>query len=115
MNTDEVDAMLADEKAVERTTDDDLPKPETWGAVRSFRDLQTTGLLWLINSVVFHPRGFALGMVPGDDDPDGTGPYFGWNLLGDGTEPWTMGTDPINDERFRAVEEFFAAHRKDTP
>ena len=42
-------------------------------------DIQKTGLLWLINRVVFHPRGFALGYDSETRE---------FTLLGDGQESW---------------------------
>src|SRR6266540_984695 len=51
------------------------------GPARPFIDLSHSGLLWLINRVVFHPRGFALSLdIRGDV-------ATGWLLQGDGTEP----------------------------
>lgn len=61
---------------------------------RPFAELRDTGLLWLINRVVFHPRGYALGL---HFDLDLN--CIGWSLLGDGSEPWSMGPDPTDDER----------------
>lgn len=91
--------------------DEAMEAPASWDDVEEFRALQTSGLLWLINTTVFHPRGFALGMVPGKDEgPDG--PYYGWKLLGDGSEAWVMPADETTDECFRAAEAYFAAHRK---
>lgn len=58
--------------------------------VRVFRDLRDSGLLWLINRVVFHPRGWALGMAYRD------GELIGWTLEGDGREPWSF---PVDDEQ----------------
>lgn len=58
---------------------------------RPFIDLRDSGLLWLINRVVFHPRGFALALLVRN------GEAVGWELLGDGEEVWTMG-DGINEE-----------------
>lgn len=46
-------------------------------------DLRVDGLLWMINTTVFHPRGFALGV-----DKDGDL----W-LFGDGAEAWQFATD----------------------
>jgi hypothetical protein len=65
------------------------------------KDLRESGLLWLINRVVFHPRGFALGMAYRDD-----GEFIGWALQGDGSEPWRFDGD--EDDLFRRVEETFA-------
>lgn len=58
---------------------------------RPWTDLRPTGLLWLINRVVFHPRGYALAIHRDDD-----GTCTGWSLLGDGSEPWSMGEAPID-------------------
>ncbi|MHC3474663.1 hypothetical protein ACYF6T_39040 [Streptomyces sp. 7R007] len=51
-------------------------------AVRPWMELKESGLLWLINRTVFHPRGLALGVAYTDD-----GEVIGWTLLGDGSEP----------------------------
>lgn len=64
--------------------------------VRTFDELKTSGLLWLINRVVFHPRGFALGLVRKD------GEVVGWRLLGDGSEVWHFNDD--EDAIFAAAE-----------
>lgn len=71
--------------------------------VRPWEDLRSTGLLWLINSTVFHPRGFALAFTMQDGKPTG------WKLLGDGSEPWRFDGDI--DELFRKAEETLASHR----
>jgi hypothetical protein len=63
---------------------------------RPWNDLRATGLLWLINRVVFHPRGYALGLVVQGDRA------IGWQLLGDGSEPWTFGGD--EGESFAAAQ-----------
>lgn len=73
---------------------------------RDFRELSESGLLWLINAVVFHPRGFALALSMDTL----TGTVGGWELLGDGTEPWRYAEDI--DARFAAAEATLAAHRK---
>lgn len=67
--------------------------------VRPLEDLSTSGLLWLINRTVFHPRGYALA-VHYDD-----GKATGWELLGDGSEPWSydLGENGEN-ERFQTAE-----------
>jgi hypothetical protein len=76
------------------STDDD---------VLHFDALRSTGLLWLINASVFHPRGFALALTMRD------GRAVGWSLLGDGSEPWRFGDD--TDSLFAAAEELFASLR----
>lgn len=54
---------------------------------RPWSQLRDSGLLWLINRVAFHPRGYALALAYRDGEP------VGWLLLGDGTVPWSMGGD----------------------
>ncbi|MDB5069616.1 MAG: putative phage protein [Candidatus Eremiobacteraeota bacterium] len=76
---------------------------------RPFEDLSLTGLLWLFNRAVLHPRGFTLVVITGDD-----GRAIGWQITGDGTQPFVF--DPeTDDEKFRAVEAFFAAARSEQP
>lgn len=63
-------------------------------------DLHDDGLLWLINRAVLHPRGFALGHVPG-------APAGELVLYGDGTEPWAfdLTAAPVSeDDLFAKVE-----------
>lgn len=50
--------------------------------VRSFAEFRDSGLLWLVNRVVFHPRGYALAFHFDDE-----GVVTGWSLLGNGSEP----------------------------
>lgn len=73
---------------------------------RPFDELRDSGLLWLINASVFHPRGFALAL-----HYEG-GEAVGWSLVGDGTEPWQY--EPAADDRFAAVEATFAGARSST-
>lgn len=68
-------------------------------SVRPFREIRDAGLLWLINTTVFHPRGYALALA---FDADGNA--TGWKLLGDGTEPWVM-PDHECDEQFAAASQ----------
>ena len=56
---------------------------ETLDEGRPWKELRTEGLLWLINTTVFHPRGYALCM---HFQADGTA--TGWSIEGDGKEPW---------------------------
>lgn len=76
---------------------------------RPLRELRTTGLLWLINRVVFHPRGFALYLRVGPD-----GEVRGWGLQGDGSEVWRFATQATEDRHFAEVEALFASCRSDT-
>lgn len=83
---------------------------------RPFSELRDSGLLWLINRVVFHPRGYALALHFTDVVPSG-GTATGWALYGDGSEPWSMGDPPpemqalghpTEDELFQRVKELLA-------
>lgn len=72
---------------------------------RPFEDLGPSGLLWLINTSVLHPRGYALA-IHFDEERHATG----WSIVGDGTERiwfaeegWPEGRTP--DYSFRAVKE----------
>jgi hypothetical protein len=59
-------------------------------------DMTEDGLLWAINKVLFHPRGFALAY-----DPD----IRGFQLLGDGSEAWQFEAD-TDDAKFKQFEAF---------
>jgi hypothetical protein len=73
-------------------------------AARPWVDLRSSGLLWLVNAAVFHPRGFALAVVEDGGKP------VGWRLLGDGREPWSFASGD-SDESFRAAEATLTAQR----
>lgn len=69
--------------------------------VFDFKRLSEYGVLWLINRVVFHPRGYALALVYSDDD--GNVDPIGWRIEGDGSEVWRfVGFD--EDAKMREVE-----------
>lgn len=51
--------------------------------VRPFEELSESGLLWLINRVVFHPRGYQFALLEDQD----TGEILGWQVHGTGEEP----------------------------
>jgi hypothetical protein len=72
---------------------------------RPFVELSESGLLWLINRVVFYPRGFALGLAVNK-----AGEVTGWRLAGDGSRPLQMEGD---EPEFERAEEAFAAARAD--
>jgi hypothetical protein len=65
-------------------------------------DWHDDGVLWLVNRVVFHPRGFALAHTPGTDR---------WLLLGDGSETWRFVPGEKEDELFAKVEALLARAR----
>lgn len=64
---------------------------------RLFSELSESGLLWLINRVVFHPRGFRLAIVVKN------GQTVGWQLQGDGTEPHWF-AEHADQDRFHRAE-----------
>lgn len=70
----------------------------------SWAEFASSGLLWLFNTSVLHPRGYAL-QIGFDDD----GKCEGWCIVGDGTEPWQFSTDEetkaMIDARFAALKE----------
>lgn len=75
--------------------------------MQPFSKLREWGLLWLINRVVFHPRGHALAFRIDDE----TGEPTGWRLLGDGSEVFTFG-DEADHEEFARVRDFFQSCSK---
>lgn len=72
---------------------------------RPFDDLRASGLLWLINRVVFHPRGYALGFVYHE------GELSGWKLQGDGTDPYRYGDDTDERDLMLAAERTLGSRR----
>jgi len=44
------------------------------------------GLVWLINTALLHPRGYAIAIHLDDQ-----GEYVGLSVVGDGSEPWVFG------------------------
>lgn len=73
-----------------------MGKPPTY----ELDELRSTGLLWLINASVFHPRGLALAFVYDDD-----GELIGWRLLAaDAGEPFMFAATPEIDALFRQAE-----------
>lgn len=71
----------------------------------TFNDLEKSGLLWLINRCVFHPRGFVFGLIP-----DENGNIAGWTVVGDGKKPLQFDFD-MDEIGFLTVETFFAKMR----
>lgn len=70
--------------------------PDERPPVRPWSELRDSGLLWLINRCVLHPRGYALTLVFRD------GEAVGWYLQGDGREVWQMAGD--EDDEFSRAE-----------
>lgn len=88
-------------------------------APRTFEDLRTSGLLWAVNKVLLHPRGFALAL----HFPEGATLQqieahevepIGWTLAGTGAEVWQFAPD-MDDEGFAAFEALLADHRAPAP
>lgn len=73
--------------------------------VRSWNEFRKSGLLWLINRVLFHPRGRAINLVFNEG-----GESLGWSLHGDGKKPWSFPVEedqmwlPIAEQTLREVE-----------
>ena len=84
-----LDAVLGDA----RNTLDVMLTGDQRDAIRSFRE---SGLLWLVNTSVMHPRGYAISVTYDKD-----GHPVGMSIEGDGSEPWCFGMD---------AEDSFAAH-----
>jgi hypothetical protein len=74
-------------------------------------DISASGLLWYLNRVGLHPRGFALAGLY--NAPRGTEDrhLIGFTLLGDGSEPWGF-PDEVDDEYFARVEATFSEARR---
>lgn len=82
-----------------------IPSPYSVG--RPFAELRTEGLLWLINTTVLHPRGYALALHIQDD-----GTASGWSIIGDGSTPWQFrDPDPIPEGQMSIDECFDAVAR----
>lgn len=78
----------------------------TPGEVRPIADLRSSGLLWLLNSAALHPRGYAIALVMDDG-----GTVTGWQLLGDGSEPWSFEDSPDTHDAFRRAEQTLRRQR----
>lgn len=59
-------------------------------------DFREDGILWALNRAVFHPRGFALGVSPGDNK------LF---LYGDGSEAWSY-AESMNETENKLFDAF---------
>lgn len=83
--------------------------------VYSMEAMREHGVLWAINRLVFHPRGFALSLVYPDDatreqilahevEP------IGWQVLDDGHEVWAFAQD-LDESGFLEFEELLRGLR----
>lgn len=77
------------------------PAASDWAVRANFTpdDLSDKGLLWLINAVVFHPRGMALAVQPAPDTGESLFVVFATN----GTEALTFSPE-VADAKYVAVE-----------
>lgn len=75
--------------------------PDRDTTARPFSEMSDEGLLWLINRVCFHPRGYALAFHKNE-----AGDVTGWSMLGDGSEVWTFPNE-ADDEEFAKVTMYF--------
>jgi hypothetical protein len=80
---------------------------EDQSRVYDFQQLREHGVLWAINRVLFHPRGFALALVPDAE----TGEFQGWTIVGDGQEVWRFDSEDVEDKHFAAFEQLLRDHR----
>ncbi|RHA38713.1 hypothetical protein [Cellulomonas rhizosphaerae] len=80
--------------------------PERLEVGRSFRDLQTTGLLWYLNRTALWPRGLALALYVEAETGLDDGVVLGWDITGDGVDPIT--SDGDERAKLAAVEQLFA-------
>lgn len=68
----------------------------------NMQNLWESGLLWLINASLLHPRGYALAAVFDDNDPNTVTSLI---VVGDGSEPWCFGQDaPLPGDEFKTYE-----------
>lgn len=75
------------------------------GQARLFSELRDSGLLWLINRVVFHPRGLAFAV-----HADETGAVHGWSLHANTErDPWQFDIPTDSDGHARAEATIAAA------
>ena len=65
-----------------------------------FDSLGDSGMLWLINATVFHPRGLALTV-----HFDINGKATSWGLTGEGDEPFVV-SNALAVERFKLAKAF---------
>lgn len=88
---------------------------EEQDSYRPFSELSESGILWLINSTVFWPRGFSLAITheatEEQHEAGDLGVATGWKLLGNGKSAWRTSRDEVMDKRFAAIEELLAGLR----
>lgn len=70
---------------MELTTKDGVYRAEQRDAF-SFDQLRETGVLFMVNRVLLHPRGYALALEYGEGEKEPRG----WNIVGNGKEIWSF-------------------------
>lgn len=68
--------------------------------MRTWEDFRDSGLLWMLNTTVLHPRGLAMSV-----HYDENGKAIGWSILGDGNEVYVFDEDVAEDgfQKFEAT------------
>lgn len=97
------------------TLDEPTEQSPDGRVIHTFDSARATGLLWAINKVLMHPRGFALAWeYPSgatlDQIDAGEVEPIGFSLVGAGTDPWQF-TSRLDGAGFDRWEAFLAAHR----
>lgn len=86
-------------------SDPTLVPPE----LRPLHELADSGLLWLINACVFHPRGLAFSIQIDPESPE----EEGWTLLSaDEGEPYMFADTPEIHDRYRKANETLEEARR---
>jgi hypothetical protein len=70
-------------------------------AGRPFYEMRATGVLWAINRVLFHPRGYSLVLTVEHDTEN----VIGWTISGDGSEviAFAEGDEDVEFAAFTAL------------
>ena len=84
---------------------------------RPFSEFRNEGLLWLVNTSVFHPRGYALAFhfeadVLGDYD---NATVTGWSLMGNGEERWEYDSSGFVRPNAAELDRLYARTRRLMP
>jgi hypothetical protein len=87
---DEMRVMLSSEPGVEvHPLPDSLQLDEEQRT--TLKKFWEDGLIWLVNTAVLHPRGYALAIHVDTENPEAL--PLGLSIVGDGSEPWVFETD----------------------
>lgn len=82
--------------------------------LHDFAEWGNNGLLWLINSTVFWPRGYSLSLSGSPDPTDGNKitHALGYSILGNGTEIRVPSSEARAQSKFEDVQALFASLEK---